>query len=253
MNVVPIIDDKMTGLYLLKKHIEKSHKVEIQLTKGDYGNFDFEEVVTNFIEVLPNLKEITISPLKAHNSLEILLFQKEKIGPIIDSLKKISEEYQIHLNIIFPIIMECEVYKKLFLYDMKSILDDIKGYDVTILLENRFYKEETLCSEIEICKFFGDTQLKVCFSFPSVCKFSNMLGKNVEEYMEEYLKGLNTQKYVKQIHFGKLSDEKIMVHDSVEEVNHDLSCCFQYLLENVDIIPEINENEIKEIELLNQC
>ena len=153
-DIMPKIDDQMIGLYAIKKYIQKYHKVEIELTKGDYGNFNIEEIIKKFMDVLPNVKEITLKPLSNTNTFEYYFYHKQDIlKEHMETMKKLSREYKIGINIIFPVEANIKLYKDILWKDIKEVLNLMNGYNIRILLENMTYIIEEECTALQICKF----------------------------------------------------------------------------------------------------
>ena len=254
LDIMPKINDQMIGLYAIKKYITKYRKIEIELTKGDYGKFDLEGIITKFIDVLPNLKEITIRPRGNTNAFENFFYHKESLIKHIEMIKELSRENKITINIVFPIESNIRLYKDILYSDIKEILNLIKGYKVHILLENRVFIREDVCTPLEICKFFGDEQLLTCFNIKNTYKRSLLLSEDFKSYTKKYIH--NNEKYIYQIHFSPIDKD---IHENLEELQKDFMFLKEFHLNEKLIcidVKEIHEQdkieEVKELEFLEK-
>ena len=136
----------------------------------------------------------------------------------------LSEELEIHINMLYHTNWEVDTYKKLSLLSIKKMINQIRGYNVYILLENSYGiesydKKGCNCVPIDLCKFFGEKQLKVCFDICHAHVSANIRKESIEEYMDFYLNKEDASKYVYQIHFSSV--EKA---DGFKEKKHTELC-----------------------------
>ncbi len=234
--IVPSVDSEFKGLHRLKKAIDSYRKIEITFSKGAFGEFAFDEVVESFMNLFPNTKEIFLRFPK-QNDLEYFLWEKkEKFLFFLEEAKRLSEEHDVMISFIMETHQPVLVYKTFFLYSLKECLDSIQGYSVTIYLQNSLWLEENRCTALEICKFFGNKQLKLCLNFADFCKKSQILQKDLFEYKKIYLEFTNVSKYMDLILF---SDPDGNYHQTKEEFKKDLSLFDQ---ETIKIILDAKED-----------
>ena len=150
------------------------------------------------------------------------------------------------------------------------MLNQIRGYNVYILLENTYMIESTNkegrnCIPLELCKLFGEKQLKVCLDICHINISANIRKESIEEYMKFYLTKEDAIKYVYQIHFSYASnkdgykDKKThgIEHKTQKELVEDIEILYKYGMYNCNFITEIKEEnydtrekQLKEIEAL---
>lgn len=266
-SIYPKIDSKFRGVHVLKKYIDKYKGLELQILCLEEGLFTFEEEVRTLLNLFPNIKEITIHPPTDFCELEKFLYQGDSI--ILQILEKactLSSELSIHINILFHVGWSLETYKKLCTLSIRKMLNQIRGYHVYVLLENipsvNGYDmcNSHFCIPLELCKFFGEKQLKVCLNISHMKIDAKRLDQTVEDYIQMYIKKEDTSKYVYQIHFSALSNHEKMhgiMHQTRNELMKDIELLYQYGMYNCNFITGIRENnydkraeQVKEIELL---
>lgn len=271
-NIYPKIDSKLHGIHALKKYIDKYKGLELQILSLEEGtSFSFEEEIRTLYDLFPNLKEVTVHPPLSFCALEEQLYQKEEnVLKNLETACLLSEELGIQINMLYHINWSLEKYKKLCLLSIKKMLNQIRGYNVYIVLENNYAIESNnpkgnRCVPLELCKLFGEKKLKVCLDLCHTHVSANIRKESIEEYMNTYLTKEDASKYVYQIHFSYVKnkdgykDPKThgVIHETRKELIEDIELLYKFGMYNCNFITEIKEedydtrkDQIKEIEIL---
>ncbi|MDD3341889.1 MAG: hypothetical protein PHN72_06875 [Bacilli bacterium] len=250
--IYPKIDVHLKGIHTLKKCIDKYKGLELQCIDFDKqtGYFYFEEEVKTMEHLFPNLKEITIHPPTEFCDLEMFCCQKEDtLLEIIEQIKTLSEELDIHINLVLHTHWNLNKHQMLTVPTLQKVLNSIKGYNVYILLENMRLIEEEKCTVLDLCKFMGDAQLKVCLDITHIKQ--NALFKKMEfnEYIKSYLCAKECTKYVHQVHFaapGGMSMTEGIMHQSRKELIDDVELLYAYGMYACPFVTAIYEENIDE-------
>lgn len=266
-NIYPKIDSHFNGLHKLKKYIEKYRGVEIQILREENGFFSMEEEIHTLMDLCPNTEEVTIhTPLEQYD-LEMILFKDKNIVlNQLETAKILAMEYKIHINLLYHTTWNFKEHQKYTIPLLQEILFSIKGFPVTLLLENTYRNLETECTPLKLCKFLGDKQLGVCLDLCHIYCLAHIYDENIQEFMKHYLKKTDCTKYVKQIHFASTREKDgyrnhdathSLCHETIGEMVSDVELLYSYGLYNSNFVTEIREknysqreDQIKEIETL---
>lgn len=253
-SIYPKLDHGLHGLHALKKYIEKYKGVEIQFLEfNDDYTFDFEEDIRTVYDLFPNIKEITIHPPLYPYCLEMILLKDPQI--VIGQLEKVKElasTLEIQINILYHVDFTFSATQKVLMPYIKNLVNVIKGYNVNILLENGYTNLETSCSVIEICKFIGDPQLKVCLDICHIHCLAHIYKTDIKTFMKKYLTKKDCIKYVHQVHFCYTAEEDGYInlkkthgkkHPTRGSLLTDLELLYQYGLYESIFVTEINEDD----------
>lgn len=249
--IYPKIDDKLKGIHALRKYINKYKGVEIQITNYDKlnGTFEFEEQIRTLLEVFPNLKEIIIHTPVPFCYIEMYIAKdKEVLFNIIEKIKTLTLELGIKIDLLFHVNWDIELEKMIVVPILVDIINNIKGFNIEILLENVIFTNDFLCP-LKICKLIGSSQLKVCLDICHVHCYSNMMNLDINNLLKKELNKKDASKYVYSIHFSKalnndgFKDKKThgRMHDTRNSLIKDVELLYEYGMYESIFVPEINE------------
>lgn len=270
MNIYPKIDERLTGLEALKEYIEISNGIEIQFFHNDgiWENYNIVPVIENLMQLMPNLKEITIhTPLENYDIELIALKDIELIKTKIKDTISLSNKYNIKINLLYHVTWPIEMMEQGAIEKIEELVQMLKNTNVNLLIENLYAIEEHnhKCTVLEICKRIDNEHLKVCLDICHIHCMANIFKLNFDEYLSEYIDRNLAEKYIYQIHFSATKDNDGFIkkgthgrkHDSLTELMEDYKILQDYNITNTNIITEISEedyssrkDQIYEIELL---
>lgn len=256
-SIYPKVDVNLKGIHKLKKYIDKYKGLELQCLDFDKktGNFSFADEVRAIGNLFPNTKEINIHPPLEFCDLEMFCCGREQaLYEAIETMKILTEEFSLHMNLILHTHWNLSQHQMLTIPFLKELINRIKGYDIYIVLENMCFIDEKKCTVLELCKFIGDSQLKVCLD---VChmKCNALLWKmDMQKYAKMYLQAKDCNKYVHFVHFASLppynglglQEAAGVVHTSQKELVEDVELLYAYGMYSVPFVTSIHEEKEEE-------
>lgn len=264
MEIFPKIDEKLNGFIALYPYLKKAKGIEIQMLEMNYQTFDmnFEspiKILTNNF----NLEEITVHTPISFCEIELYFFKLKELYSLVDKFIKVSNQYNIDLNILFHTHLSLDTHKLLTTDIFKDLLKYIENTRLTILIENVVFSEDNEFTPGLLCEYINNPKLKVCFDLCHVKIRSLIYKQSTSDYFKTYLTE-NSYKYIKQIHFSDNRNDGYIDknthssnHESYTEFLNDINILKTHNLLNANFVVEINEidyssrsNEIKEIKFL---
>jgi Endonuclease IV len=269
--IYPKTDSQFRGIRFLKKYIDKSKGVEIQLL--DYNKkknvIEIEETIESLLHISPNIKEVTIHLPNKICPIEFLALKGiDFIKPLLEDAKRLSIEHEIKINFLFHVYYEIELIKMTMLPFINDMLNIIKGYNVMILLENTYIvkNDKGVTAPIDICKFIGNKQLKACIDICHLHCSCNMHKKDIKEFVKSNFNKTISNKYVYQVHFSAtlnnrgyfdLENTHGRKHETRVSLEEEIKILKDMGIEDKIFITEISEEDyntrkeqIEEIEML---
>ena len=268
--IYPKTCSNLRGIRTLKKYVDTYQGIEIQMIDFNKKRLEFNiiEPVESTMLLFPNIKEIVIHlPLDFCNISYFVMKGIDFITPLLEDAKKMSNENDISICLLFHIYDDVDIVKLTMLPFLNKMLDIIKGYNITILLENVYMVETEKCtvSNLEVCKFMGNKQLKACIDICHIHSYCNIFKKDINLFMKEKYKIKDCEKYIKQMHFSaainndgyKDYQTHSRKHETRLELTQDAELLSKYGMRNKIFVIEICEDDyntrkdqIEEIETL---
>lgn len=256
-SIYPKVDSHFRGIRNLKKYIDKYKGVEVQVTSIDEnGTFCSSEFLRSLCNICPNLKEITIHTPSKDYDLEMVLYRdKNIIFEQLTEIKELSQELGIRINLLYHTRWNLSVHKECTILHLKELLSFIKGYNVSILLENSYMNLERECNALKLCKFMGDFQLKTCINLSHICCLANIYRVPVSEFISKYLKKEECIKYVHQVHFSHTANEDgyrdynkthAVAHETLGDLVKDMELLYAYGMYDCIFVTNIREQNYDE-------
>lgn len=253
-SIYPKIDVDLKGIHTLKKYIDKYKGLELQCLhfEKETGYFYFADEIRAICNLFPNLEELTIHPPVDFCDLEMFCCNRENtLLDAIEEMKLLSEECHIHLNLILHTHWNLKRHQMLTIPFLKQFLNAIKGYDIYILLENMCFIEEKKCTVLDLCKFIGDSQLKVCLDVCHMKNNAKLWKMDMQKYAKQYLNSKECTRYVHQIHFSSLPpyhglgthESGGVVHNSQKELVEDVELLYEYGMYSCPFVTSIYEEK----------
>lgn len=274
MIIYPKVCEKLQGLESLRQEIEKDNGIELQFFHNNrtWGNFSITNAVERLMEEVPTIKEITIHPPLDIYDLEFLI--SKDVNIVKNELKEcimLSNKYNIKINMLYHVVWNYEMIKEAVLNRIKELVNMLDGTNVKILIENihvSISENINRCTVLRICEEINNEHLKICLDTCHLHCLSNMLHKDFNSFLENYIDKTIANKYIYQIHFSATKNNDGYIekkthgrkHDSIEELlKEDYKILEKYNLTNKNIVTEVSEENYEsredqkyEIELLRK-
>lgn len=257
MKLMPKISSKIEQTLCMKDYIDKYERMEIQFFQDEPGNTDvnFEEIIDEYINKF-DVKEITIHPPLNEFDLEYIILRDEKyLDEYVDRAIKITKKYNIRLNLLFHTNWSFEKLKFGIAPKIKSALKKIENENVYILIENLIFNHDReSCSPIEFCEYMNHPNLKVCIDLCHLRAKSNLLKKNINEFLDYFVDKEKCERQVYQIHFSYAANNDGYADKSTHGIMHkdkmvlieDVEILRKYGMGDKIIVTEIGEKNYDE-------
>lgn len=254
MKIYPKTCRNFEGINTLMPFVNKYGGIELQFFKEGniLDSFDFVSRVKALLEIVPDIKEITIHPPLTHYDIEyVILKDITLLHEQLIQMVELSRKYNIKINMVYHTVMDIEYHKALTIEKLKKALKILEGTNVNILLENIFMFMEKKCTVYQICDEIDSPNLKVCMDVTHLHCRANILKMDVREYAKEYLDKKLCKKYTYQVHFAFAAnndgyiDKKThgIVHDSIESLRDDVKLLKEYGMDNCNYVTEVAEED----------
>lgn len=254
MKLMPKISSKIDQSVCMKDYIDKYEKIEIQFFKEEVGNieFKFEEIIDKYVREF-KVKEITIHPPIDEFDLEYLILRDlNYMDKYVDKAITLSKKYNIRLNLLFHTNWSLEKLKFAIAPRIQSVLNKLQNENVYILLENLIHNHDReSCSPLEFCNYMNHPKLKVCIDICHLHAKSNLLKKEINEFISYFLEKEKCEKHVYQIHFSYVANNDGyidksthgIVHKDKESLIKDVELLKKYGMGDKLIVTEIGEKD----------
>ena len=257
MKIYPKISDDLEGLESLRSEIEESKGIELQFfhNEGIWGNFNIVSSIEALINEIPSIEEVTIHPPLNYYDIELVI--SKDINIIKKQLREcveLSEKYNIKVNLLYHTVWPIEMIEQDVLSKIKEVVNLIEGTKVQILIENIYTsltERNRKCTIIEICNRINSSHLKICLDICHLHCLANILQKDFDNFIKEYIDKELAAKYIYQIHFAATKNNDGYIdrkthgrkHDDLEELKQDYRILEDLNLTNTNIVTEISEDD----------
>ena len=193
MKIYPKTNEKLEGLEKFEETINKYRGIEIQYfqkSDDELVDFQIEEPIKRILKKFPNIEEITIHPPLCNYELEIVLLKDKNIFlKQIKEIVKLSKKYKVKINIVEHTRLLMSQARLSIIPVLEKSKKIMKNTNTKILFENIYMMEEQQnCSVIELCEYLNSENIKVCIDMCHLYCQAHIYKKNIEEFLERYLK-----------------------------------------------------------------
>ena len=256
MNIYPKTCRNFVGIETLMPFIKKYGGVELQFfdeTKGQIlAPFEFKSRIDALVEMVPELKEVTIHPPLSHYDIEQVMAKDINIlKRQFEELVEISNKHNIKVNMVYHTMIDFDYHKAVTLDKLRELLKILEGSNVKIVLENIFMFMEKKCTVYQIAEALNHPNLFCCFDICHLHCRANIVKKDVLEYAREYLDKDLCKKYTYQVHFSYTGNDDGYVdkkthgigHTNVEDLRKDYQILKEFNMTDCNIITEVAEDD----------
>lgn len=257
MKIYPKISDDLEGLEALRNEIEESRGIELQFFHNDgrWGNFNIAPAIEALKKEVPSIEEITIHPPLNYYDIELVISKDINIiKRQLEECLELSDKYKIRINLLYHTVWPIEMMEQAILPKMEELVKVIEGSMVQILIENIYTsltERDRKSTIIEICKRINNPNLKVCLDICHLHCLANILHRDFDEFMKEYIDKDLASKYIYQIHFSATKNNDGYLdrkthgrkHNDLEELRRDYKILEDFNLTNTNIVTEVSEDD----------
>lgn len=273
MKIYPKVSEDLEGLEALRNEVEESKGIELQFfhNEGKWGNFEIVPSIEALKKEVPTIAEVTIHPPLNYYDIELVIAKdiniiKKQIRECIE----LSNRYNLKINLLYHTVWPIEMMEQAILPKIEELVKMLEGTKVQILIENIYTsltENNRKCTILEICRRIDSPHLKICLDICHLHCLANILKKDLDGFMNEYMDKDLASKYIYQIHFSATKNNDGYLdkythgrkHDDLEELKKDYKILEDYNLAHTNIITEVAEEDYKsrvdqkfEIELLKK-